>query len=62
MQSVRETFQQRALAEKRRLCCLLAGLDLDGGRPVFEAEEQRAGVLEVLKTSAEALESGVVLR
>jgi len=43
-----EFLDQRALCEKVVLCVLFAGLDLYTRTGVLEAEEERAGVFEVL--------------
>lgn len=47
--AVGEAFQKGALAQEGGLRRLSAGLDLDGGRVMFEAEKQRAGIFEILR-------------
>ena len=48
METVSEAFQEGALREEGRLSLLSAGLDLQAGGGVFEAEEEGACVFEVL--------------
>ena len=48
VEAVVEAFDEGTLGEKLVLPCLFPGLDFLGGGAVFEAEEEGAGVFEVL--------------